>query len=216
MTITSQWTDTEVNALRAVLDPEQQEPSLEQLLESLRKLIPADQVTVFEMDAERAEPLAWPAGSHAMTTCLRSTDGASAGIAFLRAGPDFDVRERTLLALLRPHLDDVYRKARAARPDAERLTPRQRIVLQLVARGLSNKEIADRLVLSRGTVRKHLDNAFRQLGVSSRTAAVVRAFPHGVPPLVSPACAPPRQCGDVPKHANLGCGRAGSRLLGVA
>ena len=51
-------------------------------------------------------------------------------------------------------------------------------------RGCSNDEIAARLVVAPGTVPKHLDNVFRQLGVSSRAAAVARAFPDGVPPFL--------------------------------
>jgi len=47
----------------------------------------------------------------------------------------------------------------------------------VVAVGCDNSAIAKRLVLSRDTVRKHLENAYARLGVSSRTAAVARAFP---------------------------------------
>src|SRR6266498_1848699 len=59
--------------------------------------------------------------------------------------------------------------AAADRP-ADRTTP-------VVAVGCDNSAIAKRLVLSRDTVRKHLENAYARLGVSSRTAAVARAFP---------------------------------------
>lgn len=60
-----------------------------------------------------------------------------------------------------------------------RLTKREREVLELVAEGESNAEIAERLWLSRGTVRKHLDNIYAKLGVHTRTAAaaVVRERP---------------------------------------
>jgi DNA-binding NarL/FixJ family response regulator len=52
-----------------------------------------------------------------------------------------------------------------------RLTSREREILDLVAEGRTNAEIAERLWLSLGTVRKHLDNVYAKLGVHTRTAA---------------------------------------------
>jgi DNA-binding CsgD family transcriptional regulator len=52
-----------------------------------------------------------------------------------------------------------------------RLTPREREILGLVAEGRTNAEIAERLCVSPGTVRRHLENIFRKLGVHTRTAA---------------------------------------------
>lgn len=60
------------------------------------------------------------------------------------------------------------------------LTPREVEVLRLVADGLSNREIADRLVLSEHTVHRHVANILAKLAVSSRTAAVARAAERGV------------------------------------
>jgi DNA-binding NarL/FixJ family response regulator len=51
-------------------------------------------------------------------------------------------------------------------------------VLRLVARGCTNREIADELVLSEHTVRRHLQNVFGRLGVSSRAAAATFAVQH--------------------------------------
>jgi LuxR family maltose regulon positive regulatory protein len=56
------------------------------------------------------------------------------------------------------------------------LTPREREVLALVADGRGDREIADRLMLSRHTVHRHLSNIRGKLGVSSRSAAVARAL----------------------------------------
>jgi DNA-binding NarL/FixJ family response regulator len=52
-----------------------------------------------------------------------------------------------------------------------RLTAREQEILDLVAEGRTNAEIAERLWVSRGTVRKHLDNVYAKLGVHTRTAA---------------------------------------------
>jgi DNA-binding NarL/FixJ family response regulator len=49
-------------------------------------------------------------------------------------------------------------------------------VLSLVREGLTNAEIAQHLVVSTTTIRKHLENIFGKLGVHTRTAAVVHAF----------------------------------------
>jgi len=55
---------------------------------------------------------------------------------------------------------------------ADELSPREREVLRWVGRGKSNTEIAIALYISESTVRKHLQNAYKKLGVVSRTAAV--------------------------------------------
>jgi LuxR family maltose regulon positive regulatory protein len=57
----------------------------------------------------------------------------------------------------------------------ESLTERELEVLQLIAEGLSNREIADRLVLALSTVKVHTRNIYGKLGVHSRTQAVIRA-----------------------------------------
>ena len=63
-------------------------------------------------------------------------------------------------------------------PAASLLTQREVEVLRLVAGGKSNKAIADQLVLSENTVRRHLQNIFDKIHVSSRTAATAYAFQH--------------------------------------
>lgn len=60
------------------------------------------------------------------------------------------------------------------------LTEREKEVLQLVARGLSNKVIAQNLCVSEGTVKIHLSNIMSKLSVSSRTEAAVRASQDGL------------------------------------
>jgi LuxR family transcriptional regulator, maltose regulon positive regulatory protein len=60
------------------------------------------------------------------------------------------------------------------------LTPREREVLRLVAEGLTNHQIADRLVLSDHTVHRHVGNLLRKLAVPSRAAAATLAAQQGL------------------------------------
>ena len=60
-------------------------------------------------------------------------------------------------------------------PLEEPLSEREFEVLRLIAAGLSNREIAQDLVLATGTVKKHTNNIFTKLGVCSRTQAVAHA-----------------------------------------
>ena len=57
---------------------------------------------------------------------------------------------------------------------AEPLTARELEILRLVAEGLRNQEIADRLVISLATVKRHIANTYGKLGVDHRTEAVAR------------------------------------------
>ena len=71
-----------------------------------------------------------------------------------------------------------HASSRTRRSDG--LTAREREVIALVARGLNNREIAARLVLSEKTVRNHVERAYAKIGVSNRVGASLYALEHGL------------------------------------
>lgn len=102
---------------------------------------------------------------------------------YLLKGVDQD----TLLAALRSVASGASVIGAAVEPavpvpwrSPEELTPRERDVLALVAQGLSNAEITERLVLSPKTVRNHVSNIYLKLGVPDRARAIVHARRHGL------------------------------------
>jgi DNA-binding CsgD family transcriptional regulator len=93
-----------------------------------------------------------------------------------RTSGDFSERDVAVLQLVAPHLARIHElntlRGVAGPDDSERLTTREGEVLELVAAGLTNAAIAERLWISPGTVKKHLDNVYAKLGVRNRAAAV--------------------------------------------
>jgi DNA-binding CsgD family transcriptional regulator len=110
---------------------------------------------------------------------LRAAMGAEAFEAAYAAGRTLDLARAAHEALQGMQAERKAERAAAlvSEPDAAGsgeavmvLTPRKRDVLKLVAQGLSNSDIAQRLVLSEHTVHRHMTNTLRTLGLSSRAA----------------------------------------------
>src|SRR6185437_51933 len=79
--------------------------------------------------------------------------------------------------------------AAPARP-ADELSAREQQVLRLVTKGLANKQIARSLGISESTVKAHISNVFRQIGVTDRTSAAIWARDH-LPDVPGAATVPP-------------------------
>ncbi|WP_240415707.1 response regulator transcription factor [Paenibacillus periandrae] len=77
---------------------------------------------------------------------------------------------------MKPHIEQAERNIREAPPLLiDPLTNRETEILLALAEGLSNKEIADRYMLTEGTVKNHLYNLYSKLGVKRRAQAIKRA-----------------------------------------
>jgi two-component system, NarL family, response regulator YdfI len=112
---------------------------------------------------------------------IAAVEAVSAGLVALDA--------ETFAALLSQHnsaIDDLS-SARPGEgsldidvPEIDALTPREREVLEMLAEGLSNKEIAWRMRISEHTVKFHVASIFAKLDVSTRTEAVMRGIRKGL------------------------------------
>jgi DNA-binding NarL/FixJ family response regulator len=150
-----------------------------ELIKDLREANPHFAALVLTASLDRAE--------HA-----RAVESGAAGILHKSAGVDeiMDATRRLgegetllsqeeLIALLRL-AGQSREEEREARASIEQITPREREVLQALAEGLSNKEIAAKLHVSVDTERTHMMNILNKLGVHSRLQALLFAARHGL------------------------------------
>lgn len=115
---------------------------------------------------------------HQLTLGLDGSPRRLVGIWLNRSRQDFSEDELLLAELLRPWLQAAEAALRRSIARAA-LTQREREVLDLVAAGATNATVAEALVVSPATVKKHLDNIYAKLAVGSRAAAADQA---GAPP----------------------------------
>jgi len=83
-------------------------------------------------------------------------------------------------AVQRKLLDQVAKGERKTPAAGANLTGREREVLQWMAQGLTNQQIAEKISIATGTVRYHVSNLLRKLGFSNRMQAVLYAVEHGL------------------------------------
>jgi DNA-binding NarL/FixJ family response regulator len=139
--------------------------------QELAQLAPRVRVVVLTSFSDRDQILnALDAG--AVGYLLKDAEPAEL-LAGLRAAAEGEspLHPKAASALLRARAEDAPRAA---------LSDREREVLGLVGAGLPNKRIAMRLGISEKTVKAHLTNVFRQIGVDDRTQAALWARRHGV------------------------------------
>ncbi|HWP25071.1 MAG TPA: response regulator transcription factor [Xanthobacteraceae bacterium] len=106
---------------------------------------------------------------------LGAVSGGARGIVFKNSTPEEIARSVRRVAagryLFPKDLAEAMRRRQVRRLlPLQRLTPRELEVARLAAKGLSNKEIGRQIHLSEGTVKIHLHNTYKKLGVSNRTA----------------------------------------------
>jgi DNA-binding NarL/FixJ family response regulator len=151
-------------------------------LEATRRIVAGNDsphvlmLTTFDLDEYVFDALV--AGASGFLLKDVAPEDLLAGIHIISRGDSLlspSVTRRLIASFVRDHPRQPPR-----RPGLEELTPRELEILQLIARGLSNAEIAERLVVSNTTVKTHVARVLDKLGLRDRVQAVVLAYETGV------------------------------------
>jgi DNA-binding NarL/FixJ family response regulator len=133
------------------------------------------------MDVTARIHRAWPATKILL---LSGAGRVSAAAARAAGAHGFITKDRSAAeiaeAVRRVAVGQTVFEGAAVTQQAQALSPREREVLELVAGGLTNAEIAERLHLSPNTVKEHASTLYRKLGARNRAEAVLRAQRLGV------------------------------------
>ena len=155
----------------------------------LRERVPSSSVLVLTTYADELSIFpALKAGARGYLTKDTESEQVEAAIRSVHAGRmwlDSIVQERLVAALVPSTQITANQGTTTAGGDVERtlpdgLTPREAEVLELIADGLTNAEICDRLVISHATVKTHVNRIFAKIGAHDRAQAVRYAFRHGL------------------------------------
>lgn len=148
-------------------------------LPDLRKTVPEARVLILtgvtDLEIHRRAARLGASGlvlkEHAAEVLLKAMRKVSEGEVWL---------DRSMMSSL---LNEMTQTDKKLDPDQEKisgLTPRELEVIALIAEGLKNKQIAERLFISETTVTHHLSSTFSKLGVSDRLELVIYAFAHSL------------------------------------
>ena len=122
-------------------------------------------------------------GARGILTKTAGADDMVAAVRVVRTGGIW-ARRRWLNECVSHLVGEAARRLSAEHAIGARLSPREREVLELAASGVGNKELAGRLFISEATVKTHLTQIFRKLGVTGR-AALAAAY-HDVTAVAGP------------------------------
>jgi DNA-binding NarL/FixJ family response regulator len=149
------------------------------LIEELRAINPQAIALVLTGDtSDLAVARAVEAGAAGVMLKTRPVSEIMEAIRRVHAGESlFSVRE--MIEILR-FITRQREQQRTVEATIASLTPRERELLQTLAAGLSDREIANQLIVSTDTVRTHMVHVLHKLGVDSRLKAVVFAVKHGL------------------------------------
>jgi DNA-binding NarL/FixJ family response regulator len=134
-------------------------------------------LTTFDMDEYVYEAL--QAGASGFLLKDVEPELLVAGIRAVHAGESL-LAPTVTRRMIETFLERAPKVTRAARKQWESLTPREQEILGLLARGLTNTEIATKLVLSETTVKTHVGRVLTKLGLRDRVQAVIYAYESGL------------------------------------